>query len=214
MNEEIMKEILKAAKEEFLSLGYIDASMRNIAKKAKLTTGSLYYRFLDKAEMLDAVVGNEAEGLLATFKQIQNNFAKKEIKRKKEIKNQINEMTIYTENGLHILLNYIYDHYDAFKIIVCKSKGSKYEFYLDSLVDVEVENTYRFINELKAKNIKVKEPSEDLIHILCTSFFASIFEVVHHDMKKEEALKYADEIYAFNQAGWSVLLGLDFKEGL
>ncbi len=208
MNEEIMKEILKAAKEEFLSLGYIDASMRNIAKKANLTTGSLYYRFLDKAEMLDAVVGNEAEELLATFKQIQNDFAKK------EIKNQINEMTIYTENGLHILLNYIYDHYDAFKIIVCKSKGSKYEFYLDSLVDVEVENTYRFINELKAKNIKVKEPSEDLIHILCTSFFASIFEAVHHDMKKEEALKYADEIYAFNQAGWSVLLGLDFKEGL
>ena len=106
MNEEIMKEILKAAKEEFLSLGYIDASMRNIAKKANLTTGSLYYRFLDKAEMLDAVVGNEAEELLATFKQIQNDFAKKEIKR------QINEMTTYTENGLHILLNYIYDHYD------------------------------------------------------------------------------------------------------
>lgn len=208
MNEEIMEEILKAAKEELLSLGYIDASMRNIAKKANLTTGSLYYRFLDKAEMLDAVVGNEAEELLATFKQIQNDFAKK------EIKNQINEMTTYTENGLHILLNYIYDHYDAFKIIICKSKGSKYEFYLDSLVDVEVENTYRFINELKAKNIKVKEPSEDLIHILCTSFFASIFEVVRHDMKKEEALKYADEIYAFNQAGWSVLLGLNFKEGL
>ena len=208
MNEEIMKEILKAAKEEFLTLGYIDASMRNIAKKANLTTGSLYYRFLDKAEMLDAVVGNEAEELLATFKQIQNDFAKKEIKR------QINEMTTYTENGLHILLNYIYDHYDAFKIIVCKSKGSKYEFYLDSLVDVEVENTYRFINELKAKNIKVKEPSEDLIHILCTSFFFFFFEVVHHDMKKEEALKYADEIYAFNQAGWSVLLGIDFKESL
>ena len=63
MNEEIMTEILKAAKEEFLSLGYIDASMRNIAKKANLTTGSLYYHFVDKAEMLDAVVGNEAEEL-------------------------------------------------------------------------------------------------------------------------------------------------------
>lgn len=208
MNEEIMKEILKAAKEEFLSLGYIDASMRNIAKKANLTTGSLYYHFVDKAEMLDAVVGNEAEELLETFNKIQRGFAKK------EIENQVSEMESYTENGVHILLNYIYDNYDAFKIIICKSKGSKYEFYIDSLVDIEVENTYRFINELKTKNIKVKEPSEDLIHILCTSFFASIFEVVHHDMTKEEALKYTDEIYAFNQAGWSVLLGLDFKEGL
>lgn len=206
MNEEVMEEILKAAKEEFLMLGYIEASMRNIAKKANLTTGSLYYRFLDKAEMLDAVVGNEAEELLTMFKRIQSDFAKK------EIENQVSEMGSYTENGLHVMINYIYDHYDAFKIIICRSKGSKYEFYIDSLVDIEVENTYRFINELKEKNLKVREPSEDLIHILCTSFFASIFEVVQHDMKREEALKYADEIYAFNEAGWSVLLGLDFKE--
>ena len=206
MNEEVMEEILKAAKEEFLTLGYTEASMRNIAKKANLTTGSLYYRFLDKAEMLDAVVGNEAEELLTMFKRIQNDFAKK------EIENQVSEMGSYTENGLHVMIDYIYDHYDVFKIIICKSKGSKYEFYIDSLVDIEVENTYRFINELKEKNLKVREPSEDLIHILCTSFFASIFEVVQHDMKREEALKYADEIYAFNEAGWSVLLGLDFKE--
>ena len=206
MNEEVMKEILKAAKEEFLTLGYTEASMRNIAKKANLTTGSLYYRFLDKAEMLDAVVGNEAEELLTMFKRIQNDFAKK------EIESQVSEMGSYTENGLHVMIDYIYDHYDAFKIIICKSKGSKYEFYIDSLVDIEVENTYRFINELKEKNLKVREPSEDLIHILCTSFFASIFEVVQHDMKREEALKYADEIYDFNEAGWSVLLGLDFKE--
>ena len=206
MNEEVMEEILKAAKEEFLTLGYTEASMRNIAKKANLTTGSLYYRFLDKAEMLDAVVGNEAEELLTMFKRIQNDFAKK------EIESQVSEMGSYTEDGLHVLIDYIYDHYDTFKIIICKSKGSKYEFYIDSLVDIEVENTYRFINELKEKNLKVREPSEDLIHILCTSFFASIFEVVQHDMKREEALKYADEIYAFNEAGWSVLLGLDFKE--
>lgn len=206
MNEEVMEEILKAAKEEFLTLGYTEASMRNIAKKANLTTGSLYYRFLDKAEMLDAVVGNEAEELLTMFKRIQNDFARK------EIENQVSEMGSYTENGLHVLIDYIYDHYDVFKIIICKSKGSKYEFYIDSLVDIEVENTYRFINELKDKKLKVREPSEDLIHILCTSFFASIFEVVQHDMKREEALKYADEIYAFNEAGWSVLLGLDFKE--
>lgn len=206
MNEEVMEEILKAAKEEFLTLGYTEASMRNIAKKANLTTGSLYYRFLDKAEMLDVVVGNEAEELLAMFKRIQNDFAKK------EIENQVSEMGSYTENGLHVMIDYIYDHYDVFKIIICKSKGSKYEFYIDSLVDIEVENTYRFINELKEKKLKVREPSEDLIHILCTSFFASIFEVVQHDMKREEALKYADEIYAFNEAGWSVLLGLDFKE--
>lgn len=33
MDEVILQNIINAAKEEFLSLGYIDASMRNIAKK-------------------------------------------------------------------------------------------------------------------------------------------------------------------------------------
>lgn len=205
MDEVILQNIINAAKEEFLSLGYIDASMRNIAKKANLTTGSLYYRFIDKAELLDGVVGMEAEELLKTFKDIQDDFAKK------QIEDQVNEMSSYTMNGLHFLINYIYDHFDVFKIILCKSKGSKYEFYIDSLVDIEVENTYRFINGLKKKNIKVNEVSENLIHILCTSFFASIFEVVYHDMTCEEALTYADSVYAFNKAGWSVLLGLDFE---
>lgn len=205
MDEVILQNIINAAKEEFLSLGYIDASMRNIAKEANLTTGSLYYRFIDKAELLDGVVGMEAEELLKTFKDIQDDFAKK------QIEDQVNEMSSYTMNGLHFLINYIYDHFDVFKIILCKSKGSKYEFYIDSLVDIEVENTYRFINGLKKKNIKVNEVSENLIHILCTSFFASIFEVVYHDMTCEEALTYADSVYAFNKAGWSVLLGLDFE---
>ena len=99
MNEEVMKEILKAAKEEFLTLGYTEASMRNIAKKANLTTGSLYYRFLDKAEMLDAVVGNEAEELLTMFNRIQNDFAKKEIENQKaklqaEVKEEVGSLAI------------------------------------------------------------------------------------------------------------------------
>ena len=33
MDEIVLQYIIHAAKEEFLSLGYIDASMRNIAKK-------------------------------------------------------------------------------------------------------------------------------------------------------------------------------------
>lgn len=208
MNDETMADILRSAKEEFLLRGYAEASMRTIARKAGLTTGSLYYRFVDKAELLDALVGEDAEGLLETFRKIQGDFAKKEVER------QVTEMIPYVENGLVVLLDYVYDHFDSFRIILGKSKGSKYEFYLDSLVDIEVENTYRFIHELQSHGIAVREPKANLIHILCTSFFSSLFEVVYHDMPREEAMEYAKEIYAFNEAGWSVLLGLDFKEKL
>ena len=71
MDESIKDEILQAAKEEFLTFGYQEASMRNIASKAKLTTGSLYYRFIDKAELFDAIVGQDASNLLNMFIQAQ-----------------------------------------------------------------------------------------------------------------------------------------------
>ena len=40
--------VLECAKEEFLSKGFLDASLRTIAQAADTSTGSIYTRFGDK----------------------------------------------------------------------------------------------------------------------------------------------------------------------
>ena len=40
--------VLECAKEEFLSRGFLDASLRTIAQEAETSTGSIYTRFGDK----------------------------------------------------------------------------------------------------------------------------------------------------------------------
>ena len=40
--------VLECAKEEFLSKGFLDASLRTIAQEAGTSTGSIYTRFGDK----------------------------------------------------------------------------------------------------------------------------------------------------------------------
>lgn len=43
--EGVSEKILACAREEFLEKGYSDASLRTIAAKADVTTGSIYSRF-------------------------------------------------------------------------------------------------------------------------------------------------------------------------
>src|SRR5699024_4339326 len=46
--------VLECAKEEFLSKGFLDASLRTIAQEAGTSTGSIYTRFGDKEGLFQA----------------------------------------------------------------------------------------------------------------------------------------------------------------
>ena len=50
-DELAIDKIIECAKQEFLENGFEGASMRNIAENAGYTTGMLYGRFADKAEL-------------------------------------------------------------------------------------------------------------------------------------------------------------------
>ena len=71
-DDEIKVKIAEVAKREFLELGYVDASMRNISGKAGLTTGSLYNRFRDKAELFEYIVGDSVNGVFETIDHVNN----------------------------------------------------------------------------------------------------------------------------------------------
>ena len=47
--------VLECAKEEFLSKGFLDASLRTIAQEAGTSTGSIYTRFGDKEGLFRAI---------------------------------------------------------------------------------------------------------------------------------------------------------------
>ena len=59
--ESSRKEILKAAREEFLEKGYKGASLRSICKKAGVTTGAFYFQFENKEWMVEMIWLHKAE---------------------------------------------------------------------------------------------------------------------------------------------------------
>ena len=114
----------------------------------------------------------------------------------------------YVDKKVEEMLGTVYDNFDVFKLIICKSKGSEYEKFVDKLVEIETDNTTRFINELNAAGIKSKEVRADLTHMLARAMFNGMFEVVEHDFTREDAIQYVKELQYFFNVGWDSLPGL------
>ncbi len=76
-NEEktTLQMILSAAIQEFLEKGFTSASLRNIAKKAGVTTGALYGYYDSKEDLFEALVGEHYNFLLERFCKAQKEFA-------------------------------------------------------------------------------------------------------------------------------------------
>lgn len=203
MKDEIVKQkILKCAKSEFLEKGYINASMRAIAEKSGYTTGILYSRFADKDEIFCELVNDKATELYDYFVSVQDEFASFEPERQK------NDMHTYVDKKVDTMIDIIYNDFDVFKLIVSKSVGSSYERYIDKMIKVEMKHTVRFIDVLKDMGIQVNEIREDLNHMLASALFYGMFEVVDHDLPKEDAIKYIKTLQVFFNAGWDKILGL------
>ena len=96
----------------------------------------------------------------------------------------------------------------TFKLIICKSEGTSYENFIHNMVEIEVEETYQFIDALRSQGKDVPNIEKAVCHMIVSGMFSGIFELIEHDMKKENAKKYVSEFQDFYIAGWSKILGL------
>lgn len=202
INEKLAEELLEAGKQEFLKRGFQGASMRGIAAAAGVTTGALYRYYSDKEALMDALVKEPADLLETAYREQQRRFAEE------PLQDQLDGLPEITDGSAAWMMEYIYDHFDAFKLIVCCSTGTKYEHYLDTLIDIESEAGRRLIDRMKEEHVPVRDIDDNLIHILSSMLFNGMFETVRHDMPREEAFAYMESLRDFYSAGWFKILGI------
>lgn len=203
-DELAVDKILECAKAEFMEKGFADASMRSIAEKAGYTTGMLYGRFADKTQLFNELVEEPANRLFDYFTSAENTFFSMTPQK------QYKDMHALVEEKVKAIIDIIYSDFDVFKLIVCKSAGSGYEYYIEKMVNLETENTLRYVDRLRENGIAVNDVRADLTHMLTSALFNGVLEIVWHDFPKEDALQYVTEVQNFFIAGWDHLFG--FKE--
>lgn len=200
-DQSTLQAILNAGKLEFLSKGFRAASLRNIVKEAGVTTGAFYGYYTSKEGLFHALVSEPAKMLLDRFKESQDRFAA--LPREE----QLGQMGEISGECMDWMVEYIYGHLDAFKLILCKSEGTEYENYIDTMVEIETEGTHRFIEVQHSLGNETRKIDSALEHILISGLFSALFEMVVHDMPKGQAIGFAKELQIFYSAGWKEIMG-------
>ena len=190
------KKILEIGKKEFLSKGFNDASLRGIVKEAGFTQGAFSGYYPDKESLFDALVSEAADGLIEQFKASQDaHFDLIPC-------NRTSESRELTSKSMKEFVDYIYDHYDAFKLIICCSDGTKYSSFIQDLVALDVNRTEEYFAELRRTGRSNACLSFQLHHMISSAYFTAVFQTVACDMTKEQAMHYIAEISIFFSSGW------------
>ena len=193
--------ILAAAEEEFLSKGYEAASLREIVRKAGVTTGALYGYFKNKHELFGALVDEEYHFVQQIFEEILDEF------NALPVEQQTEHMQEYTEKGMRRMADYIYDHWNAFRLILCRSEGTDYCHLVEEMTEREVRATDDFSETSKEAGVSFRKVNVTLERMLTYSMFSNYFAMVRQDLPREETDQYISQLLEFYMAGWNGLWG-------
>ena len=198
-----LEKIQWAAMEEFAEKGFQGASLRQIVKQAGVTTGAFYGYFSSKEALFASIVEPHAAALMGRFMEAQTTFAEMPEKEQPE------HMGLESSQCVHWMVDYICDHREPVKLLLCKAEGTSYEHFVHNMVEVEVEYTLRYMDVLRRLGREVPELSQSLCHIITSGMFNGLFEIVVHDMPKEQALRDVEQFRTFYTGGWLKLMGDD-----
>ena len=198
--EGVSERILTCAKAEFLDKGYTDASLRAIAAAAETSTNSIYVRFKDKEGLFSAIVEPVLHQMIERFLKLQEAFCRM------APAEQTAHMAEYADGGTMALVDYMYDHLDEFRLLLDASYGTRFHNFVDELVRIEVEYTYKYMAEAGGAPMG-DAMTQKLLHIVTTSRFESIFEVIRHGMSRQEAAEYIDLLSRYHRTGFFAVFG-------
>lgn len=196
-----LERIQLAAMEEFSEKGFLGASLRQIVKQAGVTTGAFYGYFSSKEALFASIVEPHAAALMGRFMEAQTSFAELPEQEQPE------HMGLESSQCVNWMVDYICSRREPVKLLLCRAEGTSYEHFVHNMVEVEVEYTLRYLEVLRRLGRDCPRLDAQLCHIIASGMFNGIFEIVVHDMPRDQAMRYVDQLRDFYTAGWLKLMG-------
>jgi hypothetical protein len=83
-----------------------------------------------------------------------------------------------------------------------------YEDMLNRMIGIEVAYTRRFLEATGNDALASGRLTPMLLHMLSSAYYSGLFEIVRHDMAKDDAMTYVSQLRRFFTRGWADLLGI------
>lgn len=188
--------ILYHAQNEFLEKGFNEASLRTIAQNAGVSTSTIYTRYSDKEGLFRFLVEPAVDGMKKFIYQALKGFDNLTNEEQKEQHKE------YSDGGFPGLVDLLYNYFNEFKLMITCSPNTFYHDFLESLVELDIECTRKFLKNVGSKAYAEGRITDGFLHVVSSAFYSGLFEVIIHDMPREEAESYINELRNFYNNGW------------
>ena len=200
--EGVYENILRCAKEEFLTKGFNDASLRIIAKSANTSTGSIYTRFKDKNGLFLALVKPLIDMIREMSLELDSTF------NRQDAKTQSETMADFCMTSHADIIDFLYANKDAVILLFNCSHGSSCENFLDELIAIEEKSTTNYLKTIGHGNLLEDEVASKFIHNLCVTYCNGIFEPLLQNLTCEQAHAYDLMSTKYHTTGFNNLFKL------
>ncbi len=196
-----LEKIQQIAIAEFLDKGFRGASLRQIVRNAGVTTGAFYGYFSCKEALFASIVEPHAKALMNKFVDAQLSFS--------ALPSSEKPQHVGVESGEYIdwMVEYVYEHKDPVKLLFSCAEGTSYDNFIHNMVEIEEEATLNYLDILRQMGKDIPTLDKSLCHIIASTMFDSIFEIVIHDIPYDEAKRNIKLLRDFYSAGWQRLMG-------
>ena len=144
--EKTHKKILDCGKKIFKDQGFEKSNLRAICKAAGVTTGAFYGHFEDKealfSELVEPIV-SQIQRSYTMYEDRSFDVYKKEKHIKKETIYKILESK--AQGAIEMVL-YFFEHKDVFELLVFGSYGTKFNNFLDEIIEREDKNHFEILS--------------------------------------------------------------------
>lgn len=196
------EDIQKSAAEHFLEKGFRGSSIRKICEDAGVTNGAFYAHFKSKEDLFGRLVEPAVSGLYDLYGTESGKF--KEIHSAGDILSDF-EKTFQSDE---ILVHYVYEHSDAFRLLLCAGAGTRYEDFVGQITRAEQQETEAFFEQCRPYIKKPENLSPVVMKRISAFVVTTVFDCFLAGKTEEETTRETQLASEFCLAGLKQIWGI------
>ena len=190
-DKSIDERLMECARKEFLEKGFEKASLRNICKRAEVTTGALYKRYKGKEELFSSIVEDTSNFIFKCLK------SKEELSKHPQSEEFLVNCWYMSDEVMLYWFRMLMERKEPFTMLLRCSSGTKYQDFEHDLATKMSESNYRFYLQAYKRGITKKKISESDLHIIDAVYWKAVCEPFIHDYSWEEIVTLTSNICSF-----------------